>query len=62
MINYIFVEKSSLSTAKVTGRRLRAAPGEGGIDLRAELHGYLLWLQSQRLACDPSFFKGPAGR
>jgi hypothetical protein len=56
MINYIFAGKYSPSTVKVTGRRLRAAPGEGWIDLRAELHGYLLWLQSQRLACDPRFF------
>jgi hypothetical protein len=33
----------SLSTDKVMGRRPRAAPDEGWVDLRVELHGYLLW-------------------
>ena len=43
MINYIFAGKFSLSTETVTGRRLRAAPGKGWIDLQAEFHGHLLW-------------------
>jgi hypothetical protein len=43
MINYISAEEFSLSTETVTGRRPRAAPGEGWIDLQAEFHGHLLW-------------------
>jgi hypothetical protein len=43
MIKYICAGMFSLIIDQVTGRRLQAAPGEGWVDLQAELHGHLLW-------------------